>query len=69
MDERAVLIGKKGEEHSLAILPDAFDTQPVGPNGETYKALGYELLAYADTREPYVAPKVQRSVPRAAEKE
>jgi hypothetical protein len=66
--DRRVLIGRKGDESpGLSILPEAYDTLAVGPNGETYKALGYELLVYEDTREPYVAPK--RSVPREAPKE
>jgi hypothetical protein len=64
---RRVYIAREGEEHSISIPEDAWDTLPVGPQGETYKDLGYRRLAYEENREPYKETK--RAVPRAEAEE
>jgi hypothetical protein len=54
-----------GNDSGFAVDPDDYDSaEAQDGSGKTWKAAGYKLGHYEDTREPYEAPR--RSVPRAA---
>jgi hypothetical protein len=58
-DRRVVI--EHADGRSYAVTLEAYRAQPIDAEGHTYQQLGFKLVRWEDTGEPYKAPSERRS--------